>query len=683
MIRFSNALVLVFTVTFAVSGQNQAGTKPAAGSESEKATAYYNFSMGHLYAELAGAFGNRGDYLNKAIEHYKAALKADPGATFMFEELTDLYIQAGRLKDAVTEAEEMLRQNPDNLDSRRILGRIYTRLIGDTQQGRVNEEMLRRATEQYQKITQADPKDVEGWLTLGRLYRISSNSVESEKAYKKALELDADSEEALTGLAAIYSDLGDTKKSIDMLQRVTSRAPNLRTMTALASAYEQTRDYPNAVDALKKALELDPQNSRLRRALAQDLMLADKLDESLALYTQLAKEEPRDAQLQVRMSEIYRQRREFNQARAALDRAKELDRDSLEVRFNEVNLLDAEGKTDQAITTMKGILDETAKKSYTAGEKGNRAMLLERLAGLYRSGNQPRQAVEVFRQIAELDPDTGPRVAVQVIDTYRMAKDFPKAQEEADAALKKYPQDRLVQMVHASVLADVGKTDQAIAELKALAKDEKDREIQLALAQIYEKAKRFDDMEKALAVAERLSQSKQDKESVYFMRGAMFERMKKFDSAEAEFRKVLDANPQNASALNYLGYMLADRNVRLEEAQKLVGDALALEPQNGAFLDSMAWVYYRLNRLDEAENLLVRALEKIGRDPTVREHLGDVYLKQGKVREAIAQWQTALKESESASASDIDPADVSKIRTKLESAKVRLAQETTASHDKR
>src|SRR6516162_1687324 len=131
---------------------------------SDKANAYYNFAMGHLYAELAGAFGNRSEYTNKAIEYYRQAMKLDSAASFLSEELTDLYIQAGRIKDAVNEAEDLLKQDPNNLDARRLLGRIYARLIGDPQQTRVNEDMLHRAIEQFQKVADQDPKDVESWL---------------------------------------------------------------------------------------------------------------------------------------------------------------------------------------------------------------------------------------------------------------------------------------------------------------------------------------------------------------------------------------------------------------------------------------------------------------------------------------------------------------------------------------
>jgi tetratricopeptide (TPR) repeat protein len=234
-----------------------------------------------------------------------------------------------------------------------------------------------------------------------------------------------------------------------------------------------------------------------------------------------------------------------------------------------------------------------------------------------------------------------------------------------------------VKVVRASLLADMGRTDEAAAAVKQLLDGKHDRETNLALAQIFEKAKRFKEEAEALDRAEKLSEA-DDKETVHFMRGAMYEKMNTLGPAEAEFRKVLEMNPQNANALNYLGYMLADRNLRLQEAQKLVAKALEIEPDNGAFLDSLGWVNFRMGNLEEAEANLRRALERIKRDPTVHDHLGDVYFQKGNTQAAIAQWEMSLRAWERGSKSEADPAEIAKVQKKLESARVRLAKESGA-----
>src|SRR5258706_14989544 len=109
------------------------GQNPPAASKApakiDKASSYYNYSLGHMYAELASAYSNNGSYFTKAVESYRAALKADPGAHFIDEELADLYIQSGRLREAGLEAEDALKQNPHDFKSRRLLARIYHRVI--------------------------------------------------------------------------------------------------------------------------------------------------------------------------------------------------------------------------------------------------------------------------------------------------------------------------------------------------------------------------------------------------------------------------------------------------------------------------------------------------------------------------------------------------------------------------
>jgi tetratricopeptide (TPR) repeat protein len=642
----------------------------------DKASAYYHYALGHMYAEQASMFGNRGDFVNKAIENYKEAIKADPSTAMLSEELSDLYIQAGRLRDAQNDAEETLKQNPNDLNAHRLLARIFTRMVGDGRSGKVDENMLRRAIEQYQKITALAPRDLSAWLMLGRLYKASDNSVDAEKSYKKVLDAEPDNEDALTGLALVYSDLGDTPRAAELLKKLAEKSPSARSLGALAAAYEQMRDFKSAAGVLAKLLSTNPPNEReVKRTMAQDLMLAQDYAGALAVYEQLVKDDPADAQSFLRISQIHRQQRDFTKAREASDKAKALQPNSVEVRYNEVNILEAEEKIDEATRTLKDVLATTAKRNYNPSERANRAALLERLAGLYRGNEQTELAVETYRQLAELDPALGPRSAAEVIETYRNAKEFGKAQQEAEAASKKYADDRVLRVTRNTLLAEMGKPDEAAADLKKMLGGKEDREVYISLASVYEKGQRWDDMAKALDAAEKLSDADEEKQGVWFMRGAMFERRKRLDQAEAEFRKVLKFNPDSAGAMNYIGYMLADANIRLEESLRLINSALEREPGNGAYLDSLGWVQYRLGRFDDAAKNLQKALEKTPRDPTVHDHLAEVLIKQAKVKEAVAQWEASLKEWATSSPAEMRPDEIAQVKKKLEAAKTRLARE--------
>lgn len=656
---------------------------PVKEGNSPRAEAYYHFTLGHMYEEMAGAYGNRSDYVNKAIENYRLAMKEDPTATFLVEDIADLYRQSGRLREAVTEAEGALKANPNDLNARRVLARIYTQQIGDSQSNHIDEGMLKRAIDQYKQITSQDPKDVDSLIMLGRLLKLSQNSADAENAFQKALDQDPDNEDALSGLAMLYADGGDPKRASALFDKLTKKDPNPRAFAMLAASYEQMHDYALAANAYRQALQLDPSRVEIKERLAQDLALSDQLDDALKLYQEVVASNPQDPEAYLRMSQIYRQQKKFDLAQQAGDKAKSLDPDNLDVRYNQVELLEARGKVQDAIVALKQILDDTAKKSYEQPEKANRAMMLERLGRLYETVEQYDQAVDAFRQLAALDPDVAARAEAQIIDTYRTAKDYTKAQQESEVATKKYPNDRTLRSVRAELLSDMGKMDAAVAELKKGFDGNKDhdRETWIGLAQVYEKERNFPEMAKALDEADKLAVSREDKTTVQFMRGVMLERQKKMAEAEAEFRKVLTNDPENASALNYLGYMLADQNTRLEEAQDLVQRALDLEPNNGAYLDSLGWVYYRMNRLDDAEHQLQRSLQFISKDPTIHEHLGDVYFKQGKLKDAITQWQLSLNEWNNSTPGDREPDDIAKVQKKLEGARVRLAREQGPRHE--
>ena len=162
------------------------------------------------------------------------------------------------------------------------------------------------------------------------------------------------------------------------------------------------------------------------------------------------------------------------------------------------------------------------------------------------------------------------------------------------------------------------------------------------------------------------------------MRGECAERQKHMDAAESYFNQALALDPQNAMTLNYMGYMWADKGEKLPEALKMVRKAVELEPWNGAYLDSLGWVYFKMGDYDLSEDNLRQAVQRDESDPTVHMHLGDLYEKTGRIRLAAAQWQLSLAEFAKSLPADIEPGDVAKVQKKLESARVRLAKEDSA-----
>jgi tetratricopeptide (TPR) repeat protein len=263
------------------------------------------------------------------------------------------------------------------------------------------------------------------------------------------------------------------------------------------------------------------------------------------------------------------------------------------------------------------------------------------------------------------------------MDTYRAAKDLPKALQTGKEALTKYPADPAIRESEALLLGENGQTDEAVKMLQAqLTSSEVDRDTYLNIAQVYERGRRYKEAEEAARAAEVLPGQPRDNEMVWFLLGAIYERQKFFDRAEVEFKKVLAVNPRNAPVLNYYGYMLGDLGQRLDEAQALVERALKEEPYNGAYLDSLGWVYFKQNKLAEAEATLRKALQRESHDATIHSHLGDIYAKTGRTDLAAAEWEKSLAEWRHALPADIESDKVAEVEKRLGQVKHRVAQKS-------
>jgi tetratricopeptide (TPR) repeat protein len=649
----------------------------------DHAAAYYHFALAHMYEEQVATYG-RSELANKAIEEYRAAIEADPTSAYLTSGLAELYAKTGRIRDAVVEAQDIIKKNPGNLEARRLLGRIYLRSLGDMQAGSGSQSVLKLAIEQYEQIVKLQPDSMDDHLLLGRLYRLNNDLQKAESEFKTAVKLDPQSEEAVTTLAYLYNELGDTARATQVLSSVPNTQRSAKLYSALGYTYEQQKEYKNAIESYRHAIELDRDNLDAIRGLAQNLLSDGQSDAALEQYKVIADANPEDAQTYVRIAEIYRKQGKFDLALENLKKAGSMVQDSFEVPYNIAAIYQAQGRYEEAIPIMRELLkkSEKAEGKYTNGEKSNRAVFLERLGTIYRDQGNYQASIEPFREIVALGGDENiERGYQQIIDTWREAKEWQKATAAAQEAVQKLPNSRDLKMVLAAQQADMGDADKALKDVRAMLKGNgsaEDRQVYITLAQMCTRLRRFTEAEQALDKAEQLSSKPDDKEYIWFLRGSTFERDKHYPEAEAQFKKVLASDPDHASALNYLGYMLADQNMKLEEAVGYIKHAVDLDPSNGAYLDSLGWAYFRLGKYEQAEDNLLKASQKINTDPTVHDHLGDLYQKTGRLKLAATNWERALTEWNRTIAAEVDPADQARVQKKLDSAKMKLAREEGA-----
>ena len=231
-------------------------------------------------------------------------------------------------------------------------------------------------------------------------------------------------------------------------------------------------------------------------------------------------------------------------------------------------------------------------------------------------------------------------------------------------------------------LANTGKIEEARAHLKAsITAEPGDIRGYLAYGSLLSDQKEYAEMAKTYDKAVEVigPMPRRNDWSIFFQRGIAYERLKKWELAEPNFKKALELYPDQPQVLNYLGYSWVDMNIKLEEGLGMIRKAVDLRPDDGYIVDSLGWAYYRLGRFEDAVGELERAVELRASDATINDHLGDAYWRTGRKLEAIFQWRTALTMKP-------EEAEAAKIRTKIKSGlpelevkKAEQADETTRS----
>jgi tetratricopeptide (TPR) repeat protein len=596
----------------------------SAASPPFSAQAYYEFM-------LARHLENQGDEAG-ALEALKRAEATDPKSPEIKAELAAMFARQDKPTEAVAAAEKALELDPNSIEANRILGLIYAAWSdggGTAPPGRTQTQLRTDAIEHLSRIvdTPAIATDLSLQVTLGRLYMRAKEPAKAIPVLERVVSQMPYATEPYTLLAEARLAEGRMDEAAQALAMAAELNP--RHYTALGELYERMEKWAEAADAYTQGVQAVRSPSRELRMRMIGALLNVGTDESMQRARDALKDlvsaYPQDTRALYLLSVAQRQAGD-------LAGAEEAARKLLAIEPESLSGLLALGQVYFAQNDAKKVLEVLAPftKNVEARAKGNEseaARLLSQAGFAHLQLNDPEEAIAAFTAAKKYGADD-PVYDAYLIQAHLSAKQSERAAELAADALKRYPDDRRLVSLRADALADMGRRDEALKLLQdALNGAPEDDDLTMKLGAVFEEAGRVEDAEKL-------------------------------------FRRILDRDPLHAPALNYLGYMLADRGLRLPEAVTLIERALKVDPENPAYLDSLGWALFKQGKAEEAETPLRKAAEVLTTQSVIQDHFGDVLSQRGKTDEAIAAWERALK-------GDGDGIDRSTVEKKIKDARAR------------
>lgn len=501
----------------------------------------------------------------------------------------------GDLETAIAEFQRALRFDPDSYEIRLALAEALFK-------GGAFEDAITTAT----AIT---PRDERVLGFLGKCYRYTNRNDDAAEMYRRIIATDTTDASAYWYLARISEREGKQVEAATYLERAARLRSNERYFVEAGDLFTRAGRYEDAVRAYDESIQRDSTIANRRAVIgkAQALEALNRSDEALSAYRYALSLVPEDISIRKRIVNHFLFVEEPDSAIAEL-RALLAQTDDEQEELRLAILLHGTGHNDEAESLFKKDLGD--QESYIP---------LYYLGRIAVAREHYPEAKSYFRRAIAVD-DTISDGWFSLMATLMDEDSTTGMVAVGEAAAAATGNAKSIWYFIGMNFAQRQSFDTALVWLhRAFALDSTDTRIQFAL-------------------------------------GSALERSGQFAQSALMFSNLLHRDPQNAPALNYLGYMYADSGIHLDESVKLIKRALDIDPTNGAYLDSYGWALFKLGRLEEAEVQIRKALEAIGNDPVVHEHLGDILAAQGRDGEAREHWQHAL---------EIDPGNQA-LRTKLE-----------------
>ena len=610
----------------------------------DRAESYYHYALGKWNEE-------RGD-IPKALSEMRAALKYNRTSPAVHLELAVLLEKSDNIQEAIKYAREASRLDPQDPDPHWFLANIYFKQRKPGAGG----ENMQKALEELEVLKGLIPDDERVYYALGGAYFELGQADKGIQAYEKFQNLAPNTDNGFREIARYHYRNGDLEKAIEYLNRgLKARPDSAESLGMLGMIYSRLSKNKEAVPVYRKLLEVSGNNPNISARLAESLIETGEYEEAYDILESMAQTMPKDGLVRTLKARAQIGRRRYDEAIGLLQSVVAADPQAVEAQFYLATAYEQSGRAAEAVKIYARLLEATP--ADTDEGRSNRLAFQQRLAANYQELGENEKAIAIYQEMAQSDP----RSILALVDAYRLNRQFDKALALGKKQFEKDPADVRMAIVYARTLADAKRGREGAEILSRLLPSNPDNvDIYINLSQLYLQDKKFSEAEKIIRRAEeRNPQSADDRERLKFQLATVYERQKDFDRAESLFKEILQANPKNALALNYIGYMLADRGIRLEEALKYVQEALAIDPYNGAYLDSLGWAYFKLNELENAERYLLQAGEIVKNDPIIDEHLGDLYFKTGDLKKAEEFWMRSIRIG-------TEPEDIQKVRRKLE-----------------
>lgn len=445
------------------------------------------------------------------------------------------------------------------------------------------------------------PENVEYRRNLGVIFAAAFELDSATVQYEEVVKRDSNDIEAWYNLARLYQPRKPLK-AIEVYNRVLERfGDQWDVLLQKAELYNSLGQFSNAAEALKRMTDLDPGNVELRRSLAQTYVRAEEYDKAREIYEDLRKRNPENLDYITELAGVYLVQKDYAKARETFEAVIVRDSVDIETKLRIGELYFGQLEKDSTLVPLAQSIFERIKTQYP--EDWRPYWFLGAIGAI---AHDDSLSVENFRKVTEL-ASWNADAWVYLSSTFLDQNNFAEVVKVLESAISVLPDDYRVNAILGIAFSRLGRNEDAVRVLEhAHTINPKDMTALSQLALVYDN-------------------------------------LKMFSNSDSLYEEALRIEPDNHLILNNYAYSLADRNVKLPRALTMAQKAVEAQPENQSYLDTMGWVYYRMDRYDEAETYVKKAIDLGNANAVLYEHLGDIYAKMHETQKAIEQWNIALQ----------------------------------------